>query len=233
MSDDTEAESPALPGQRSVWWPKWDSYIAWAPLEMGYRALWGCAQSLEPQERTWVRRQPATFQRGALVERILLHALFDEARADGRITSEGGIAQVGDGTSAASTMFTVPGWHAAASYCQALVCVAISDKRVGVDCDVLAAAERIALLPSIFTVAERMHLNEHPGDVVNLWTAKESLLKLKRARIDIDPADPAYDVINPRGARIISWNPTPRTVASLSVEDGVDEAPIPLVLPGA
>lgn len=133
----------------------------------------------------------------------------------------------------ASTRFTVPGWHAAASYCQALVCVAISDKRVGVDCDVLAAAERIALLPTVFTVAERMHLNEHPGDVVNLWTAKESLLKLKHAGINIDPADPAYDVINPRGARIISWNPTPRTVASLSVEDGVDEAPIPLVLPGA
>ena len=121
MSDDTEAKSPVLPGQRSMWWPKWDSYIAWAPLEMGYRALWGCAQSLEPQERTWVRRQPTIFQRGALVERILLHALFDEARADGRITSKRGIAEVGDGAPMASAMFTVPGWHAAASYCQALV----------------------------------------------------------------------------------------------------------------
>ena len=109
MSDDTEAKSPVLPGQRSMWWPKWDSYIAWAPLEMGYRALWGCAQSLEPQERTWVRRQPTIFQRGALVERILLHSLFDEARADGRITSKRGIAECGAAGTRGSAMVAVPG----------------------------------------------------------------------------------------------------------------------------
>lgn len=77
-------------------------------------------------------------------------------------------------------IFNIANWFLSISYCKGLVCVAISDKEIGIDCEISRHFSNI-FIKYIFNKNEIKMVNEGIIKYIDLWCMKEAYAKLINA----------------------------------------------------
>ncbi|MDR0416477.1 MAG: 4'-phosphopantetheinyl transferase superfamily protein [Propionibacteriaceae bacterium] len=214
-----EAEFPGLSWQTL---PSPPTVVAWCRVLTAADAERGLAR-LSPSEQTLIGRlRQAEDRARSVTARLLLAAAVRALVGDpGRpVRLEERPHPLGRG----KPRLNLDGWDASISHDEDAILVGVSAALIGVDVQSLASAARIRRLAAAFTAAEQSWLHAVPGDrrAVELWTAKEALLKALGSGFAVDTRAEAADVLRApaAGLSIACFEPQAAATAAIALRAG-------------